>query len=530
MKSRCAAVGGPSQRSTTLRRRSSRDATSAGAHGRVGVVDALGVLLRAAQRDRDRVSFDGRPQGTAPGAQGDGVSDDWLERRAPLGQAGLAPSRGATARRSSARGRRRRAPGSRMRRADDRDSDRNPASLGPAAVCGHERAHQTRNGSIGECGGDEQQRRGRCRRLDVVQATSTAKPKQSASAGAAASAYVPLIVSPSVDGIRNREEEDRSDGGNGRQRGDAAVPHPRAGVSPRDRGAPRAPTSARAVGSSPSDALTRPASRRSHRFGLLDRAPTTRCRSSRPTSRRRAPARSGRRTVPTTGCGRRPEPARRRRTRAGRRASRNVVRLRAVEDRVRIPRRLVHVPRCGNEHRQQHHDRERRQHPPAERPIGHRDDAEDDDGDRSHPERPRANELAEPRSSPSETASHQAYRRARTMCARTRSAPAVTSIPSGSGWNIAPAFTTVGRKAKKAVAASQTTGRAGQSVRARRRTSRQVTITATALTSWPGWPGSSRSRPLASSTSAPATAGYPGGVCTRRSPRGRTPRVTRSWA
>ena len=54
---------------------------------------------------------------------------------------------------------------------------------------------------------------------------------------------------------------------------------------------------------------------------------------------------------------------------------------------------------------------------------------------------------------PEQDAEHEAilheYVVRREPCqARTSSAPAVSSIPSGSGWNIAPAFATVGRNAK----------------------------------------------------------------------------------
>ena len=264
-----------------------------GAHGRVRVEDALGVPVRAAQRDRDRVSVDGRPQGAAPGAQGD-RSLRRRARRECCARSGMsAPARGATARRCiSARPRPpstcdqdRRARRPRLR---SQPSVARPGGRLRSRACSPDQERE-----LGECGGDEKHARTRptARRRD---STSTAKPKQQRERRRGRQRVRPLDRVAVGRRIGNREEEDRGDGGNRgatRRRSRATILARACQREAEKRHDSGQRESRRQQPERRSDAT---ASRRSHRFCPPDRAPTTRCRSSRPTSRRRAPARSGR--------------------------------------------------------------------------------------------------------------------------------------------------------------------------------------------------------------------------------------------
>ena len=105
--------------------------------------------------------------------------------------------------------------------------------------------------------------------------------------------------------------------------------------------------------------------------------------------------------------------------------------LRTVEDRVRVLRRLVHVPGGGNDRREHQCDSRRPRRAPisSRSAIAERRGHEDDGRHGDHPQRPCPNELACPKEQAQRHGdSLHEYARARTIRASTSSAPAVISI------------------------------------------------------------------------------------------------------
>ena len=123
--------------------------------------------------------------------------------------------------------------------------------------------------------------------------------------------------------------------------------------------------------------------------------------------------------------------------------------LRAVEDGVRVARRLMDVPRQRNEHGERERDRSGREGRPPQRPVEDRDRCEHDDRDPDHPDRPSSDELARSRAAGRGRGRLPRVRPVRSISASTSSAPAVTSIPRAPGGTSRRSSATTGKNAKK---------------------------------------------------------------------------------
>ena len=138
-----------------------------------------------------------------------------------------------------------------------------------------------------------------------------------------------------------------------------------------------------------------------------------------------------------------------------------------VEDRVRILRRLVRVPREREEDGSGCDDCERTTDRTALRSTHDERDDEDEQDDADRPQRPCATSCPAARAAPIPSAAPREYWRRTSIRAARVTASVEKKRDSGSGWNIAEALKTTGQATTKPRAARWSTRRPGHSVRTR---------------------------------------------------------------